>query len=99
MSEIILKGITVDELLERFSKLLESKSGKNIERISSEADKYLTRKEAAKLLRITLPTLHDWTKSRILQSYKIKSRVLYKRNEVEAVLDNKLLQKNNRILF
>ncbi len=45
-------------------------------------DKYLTRKEVAKLLSITLVTVHEWTKKNILISYKIANRVYYKQSEI-----------------
>jgi excisionase family DNA binding protein len=48
---------------------------------------YLSRKEVAKLLKITLPTLHDWTKLQYLRAYKIGTRVLYKESEVIETLE------------
>ncbi len=51
-----------------------------------EQTEYLTRKEAAKLLGITLPTLHEWTKTGLVQGYRIASRVRYKRSELETSL-------------
>jgi excisionase family DNA binding protein len=51
-----------------------------------ESFNYLTRKEVAKMLRITLPTLHEWTKLGWIPSYRIGTRVLYKNNEVESVI-------------
>jgi excisionase family DNA binding protein len=46
----------------------------------------LTRKEAAKLLGVSLPTLSDWTKTGKIIGYRIASRVRYKRNELENSL-------------
>ena len=48
--------------------------------------KYLSRVEVAKMLKISLPTLNDWTKLGWLSSYKISNRVLYRSDEVEASL-------------
>ncbi len=47
-------------------------------------DDYLTRKEAATQLNITLPTLGQYTKKGLLTSYKIGARVLYKKSEIES---------------
>jgi excisionase family DNA binding protein len=47
---------------------------------------YLTRKEAAQLLSISLPTLNEWTKTGLVQGYRIASRVRYKRAELETSL-------------
>lgn len=46
----------------------------------------LTRKEAAKLLSISLPTLLDWTNTGRVSGYRIASRVRYKRAELETSL-------------
>lgn len=43
---------------------------------------YITRKETAGILGISLPTLNDWSKQGIIPSYRIASRVRYKRAEV-----------------
>lgn len=51
-----------------------------------EPDEYITRKEAAKLLKISLPTLSEWSKSGIVKSYRIATRVRYKRKDVELAL-------------
>ena len=49
---------------------------------SDESIDYITRKETAQLLNVSLVTLSSWTKKSILKSYKIGSRVLYKKSEV-----------------
>jgi excisionase family DNA binding protein len=62
---------------------------------NSEAD-YLTRIETARLLRVTLPTLTDWTKRGILKSYRMGTRIRYKRSEVNESFDSGKLQKYGR---
>lgn len=49
-------------------------------------DKYLTRVEVARLLKISLPTLHRYTKDGILKSYRIVGKVRYKLQDVENAL-------------
>jgi excisionase family DNA binding protein len=46
----------------------------------------LTRKEVAKLLDISLPTLWAWTNKNILISYRIGNKIRYKENEVLEAL-------------
>lgn len=46
-------------------------------------DTYITRKEAANTLHITLPTLSTYTLDGKVNGYRIGRRVLYKKNEVE----------------
>ena len=50
---------------------------------------YLTRKEVAALLQITLPTVNDWTRKGVLKAYKIGKRVYYKPLEVSAAMVQK----------
>ena len=49
---------------------------------------YLTRKEVAGMLSITLPTLHKFSLNGRIKAYRIGSRVLYKPNEVESALSS-----------
>ena len=44
---------------------------------------YLTRKETALRLKISLTTLNEYSKQGIIQSYRVGKRVLYKPDEVE----------------
>jgi len=93
MGELFLQGISVDELLQRLDKLIDEKLVKKCQDQFTISDDYITRKEVAKLLRISLPTLHDWTKTSVLPSYKMQSRVLYKRSEVEKIIAGKSISK------
>ena len=52
-------------------------------------DDLLTREEVAKLLNISLMTVHAWTNEGVLIAYKIGRRVYYKRQEVENALTRK----------
>ncbi|PIE87293.1 MAG: excisionase [Bacteroidetes bacterium] len=47
----------------------------------------LTRKEAANLLSVSLPTLKAWTDQKILQSYKLGGRIYYIENEIIGSLE------------
>lgn len=49
-------------------------------------EQFKTRKETAELLRITLPTLNEWSKLGILQSCKVGSRVLYRVSDIEKCI-------------
>ena len=47
---------------------------------------FITRKQTADLLRVSLPTINDWTKTGKIKGYRIGSRIRYKRNEIENSL-------------
>lgn len=53
---------------------------------SPETVEFLTRKQTALKLQISLPTLHAWTKDGLIQGYRISGRVRYKSIEVESAL-------------
>ena len=63
---------------------------------TSKETELLTRKEIAKLLRVSLPTLHDWTKRGIIKGYRIEGKVYYKRSEIEESLTEIQAQKYSR---
>lgn len=42
--------------------------------------------EVAKLLKISLTTVHDWQKKRILKAYKVGNRTYFSRKEIENTL-------------
>ena len=49
----------------------------------------LTRKETAKLLRISLPTLADWTKQGLIHAIPMGRRIFYSASEIQNVLEKK----------
>ena len=63
------------KLREGFKKLLEEKT-----------EPYLTRGQVSKLLQISLPTLHEYTKRGFLTSYRIGFKVRYKSSEIDSAL-------------
>ena len=91
-------GVKIDELLEKIDSILERKLlSFTSTSVKEPLTKYLSREEVSKLLKITLPTLHDWTKIGLLKSYKIGNRVLYKEKEVEDSLLQVSTSKYKRI--
>jgi excisionase family DNA binding protein len=46
----------------------------------------LTRKQAANMLNISLPTLHCWTKEGVIKGTRIGTRVRYRLSDIEAAL-------------
>lgn len=75
----ILNGIS--EQLQEFSKIFEVK----------EPAVWITLKETAELLGVTVTTIHNWKKQQIIKDYKIGSRVRFNRNEIEQILKNSSL--------
>lgn len=76
LAEHILKGVKKElhELKQNFQ--------------LKEPDEFLTRKETAELLKISLVCLHDWCNKGILKPYKMGNRTYFKRKEIETKLNN-----------
>jgi excisionase family DNA binding protein len=87
VGQILFTGFTVNDLLEWIGQLMDSKMGVLPTKNNQLQSDYITRAEVARLLKITLPTLHDWTKQGWLKAYKIGSRVLYKLEEVQQSVE------------
>lgn len=59
---------------------------------------YGTRKEVAKELKISLPTLNELSKTGVIKSYKISGRVLYKWADIIEAVHEVRTQKYKRDL-
>lgn len=95
MENQILYSMKLVELLSKIEEIID----KRLEALRpkrEETAEYITRKEVAHILKITLPTLRDWTRLGWLKSYKIGTRVLYKRKEVEEAIEGLLHHKNKK---
>lgn len=87
MNSIILQGISTDDLKKIFQEVLkENLIREVIAKENSKRLSYLNRFEVAEILKISLPTLNNWSKSGIIQSYRIGNRVLYKADEIDQAV-------------
>jgi excisionase family DNA binding protein len=59
-------------------------------------EEFLTSKETAKLLRITLPTLTDYCQRGLIPSYRIGRNIRYKKSEIEQFVNGSLRFKYKR---
>lgn len=74
LQESILKGVQaqINELKKSFQ--------------PKDPETYLTRDEAAKMLKVDISTIHNWSKSGKLKRYGLGNRVYYKRSEIETAI-------------
>ena len=79
MNEIV-STYSLEELIEKFRLVVREEV---ISAIPKE-DKLLSRKEAASFLRISLPTLHNWTTKPRIPSYRFEgtNRIYYKQSDL-----------------
>lgn len=82
---IIIQNVTSDDLKEIISDAIREKL-KGLSPDTNKPSDYLTREETADLIRISLPTLIDYTKKGYIKGYRIGSRVLYRRDQIEECL-------------
>ena len=82
--KVILDQITVEDFTNRIDGIIREAVSSTV--IPQDSDEYLTRKQTAKLLQISLVTLRDWSVKGILQSYKIGGRIRYKKSELDEAL-------------
>lgn len=80
-NQIILNGITIQQLAEALVPLLQITTVK-----TQQLPEFISRKEASKILNIGLVTLLKHTKAGKLTSFGIGNRVMYKREDVLASL-------------
>lgn len=83
-----MKGIIIPFTEEEFDTKLEAILQRALEShvpVSKET-KYVTRKQVAEKLHISLPTLNEYTKSGKLKGYRIMGRILYREDEIENAL-------------
>lgn len=83
MEKVIYFKMPIEELV----CLISDSVVMNLPIVQSSEVGFLTRVEAAKKLRISLGTLHNHTKSGVIPSYRIGSRVLYKIEDIETYIN------------
>jgi excisionase family DNA binding protein len=84
MSEnVVLTSITLDELSTKVAeKILQCQEVAPIKSTGPTENEIVSRELAAKMLGITLPTLRRYTLDGLIPSYRIGSRVRYKKSEI-----------------
>jgi len=78
---IQVQGISAETLLQKFDNL-ESQIKLLQQQSQPSTEKLITREETAKLLSVSLVTLHNWVKSNILIAYRMGNKVRFKESEV-----------------
>lgn len=82
MNTIQIQNFSVDELKTIIEETVEQHIQSLIPKPKPEL-RYLTRKETASRLGVSLVTLHKWTKDGVLKGHHINTRVRYRNDEVK----------------
>lgn len=86
-----IESIGADEIFNRLERI-ENAILKNSTSSTVSPDtktEFLTRKEVAIMLHISLVTINDWVQKGILKAYKMGNRVYFKASEVESSMIQK----------
>jgi len=83
---ILIRYLTIEELQNIIRSAIREEIQLALDKKLDE-NKYLTRKEAAALLKISLPTLNQYTKIGIINGFRIGTRVLYKLKDLESKMN------------
>ena len=85
---ILLSQLSFNELVEAISNdvLVKMQPLLKPDMQPVQSEKYLSRKEVAILLKVSLPTLNEYTKDQVVKGYRVGGRVLYKQSEIESSL-------------
>jgi predicted transcriptional regulator len=88
-NSVIIQKINVSDLQDIIAETVKNELKNFIQKRpdNKKTDIYGTRKDVAKELKISLPTLNEYTKNGTLKGYRIGGRVLYKWNEVFESLE------------
>src|ERR1035437_5701589 len=82
MKDLILSSLSLDEFKTVISEAVKCELGKFPSYKPDPPTEFISRKQAASILGISLPTLGLWSKTGIIPSYRIASRVRYKKQDV-----------------
>lgn len=97
-NSILFQNVNLDDFYEKIRKTVADEIAfqKSCDEIGDK--KFLTRKETATRLRITLPTLNAYTKNGFLKGVRIGYRVLYREEDVTASIKEIPTRKYRRVL-
>lgn len=86
--QIILSGVTLQQLRELIVDIFKEREAlkEEVKNFKFNDNIYLSRKEVAKTLQVSLPTLRQYVMRGIIQSHRIGKRILFKSQEVEKAL-------------
>ena len=87
-----IEGVSATELIEHIKEVV--KELIPVQQPQPKEDKYLTRKEVCDLLKISVVTVHNWTKKGILNPLKIGNRLRFKESDVLNSLQSVNINKN-----
>jgi len=84
MKKILLSEMSIEELADILSQTIFEKILPLVK--DRDINDYLTREETAEILKVSLPTLRRYSVNGRIKSYRIGSRILYRRSDLPQSL-------------
>ena len=79
--------VTPDELKENILKDLRLELKTMAQNLKpAEPEEYLTRKQVSKLLQVSLVTIHEWNRKKILDPLRLGTLIRYRRSDIDKAL-------------
>ncbi len=86
MKQVIQINLSVEELTELIQQIVVKALCENIPKNTNTKIELITRKQTAEILKVSLVTLHNWTKQGLIIAHRVGTRVRYKEAEVLSSL-------------
>ena len=87
--KIEINGIDLSQLAQKIDSLTNALNEKNEEQKKEANDEnFIKRVEVAKILRVTLQNIKDWTNKGLITAYRIGNRIRYKQSEILQTISN-----------
>ena len=84
ITSTLINNISAENLFSRFDDIQDQINDLKKSMQPKAVEEYLTRCEAADMLKCDKSTIHNWTKKGKLIAFKIGNRVYYKRSQIES---------------
>lgn len=94
---LLLSSIPLNELITVISDTVKIEFEKQTHQTLKPETEFLSRKETSRILGISLVTLNDWSKRGLIPSYRISSRIRYKRAEVVESMSKRQFQRKEAV--
>ncbi|AMA50439.1 hypothetical protein AWN65_13710 [Flavobacterium covae] len=82
-----VQGISAEILLQKFDSL-ESQIKELKQQSQPTSERLITRDETAKILGVSIVTIHNWVKSNVLKAYRVGNKIRFKESEVFNALQS-----------
>jgi len=91
MAKTLIQMDDEDDFFNKLKKIIEETIKSNVRQNSNSeqaGSPYISLSEACKMLKISRPTIMDWSSKKYLTAYKVNSRILFEKSELNQFVKN-----------